>query len=513
MKALFVRPPRYSWPFNSESSSFWQPLGFISMAATLRDSGFKVEVLDCLPLRMGWASLKRRVASLDFDVLCVGDETASANESIRLVAHVKDTKPGVTTVGGGFFFSFMEARALGDWRFDYVVRGEGEQALLELLCFLDGRSDAPDFIQTSAEGSRVAVRGLAHIGGLAFMDEEGALSVNDPRGPVDLDRLPLPAYDLLPMQLYGHKSSNHPDFAAIEHGRGCTGGCRFCSIYALFKCKGASPYRTKSAQRSFEETRILVERYGRKTLNWTDGTFNLDPRWSEEYFGLLAEHGITVKHTAWMRADFAHRDQERGVLQKMIAGGLVQAVVGLERLSDGELEDVHKNQSLAVAEAGFRTLMTYPTLLVIGTLIYGLPDDDRASLDRLWAMQRSDLADFFFLIPFTPYPGTEWWDRYKDSLGTEDFGRFNMHMPITGTRHLSREEIERWLSMVFLKSALSPGLLFKRMLVERNPRKRKVMSSLTKKALGAMALKLRNRLRPTEGLLSVYGRKPDWYDS
>ena len=84
MKILFVRPPRYRWLMNSESSSFWQPLGFAYMAAVLRENGFDVEILDCLPIKMGWKTLKETLRKKSFDIICLGDETASSNESIKL---------------------------------------------------------------------------------------------------------------------------------------------------------------------------------------------------------------------------------------------------------------------------------------------------------------------------------------------------------------------------------------------------------------------------------------------
>jgi hypothetical protein len=68
---------------NSESSSFWQPLGFASMAAVLREHDVDVRILDCLPIRMGWKSLDKELERRSPDVLCVGDETASYHEATR----------------------------------------------------------------------------------------------------------------------------------------------------------------------------------------------------------------------------------------------------------------------------------------------------------------------------------------------------------------------------------------------------------------------------------------------
>ena len=59
MKILFVRPPRWMWPFHSENSSFWQPLAFASMAAVLRENidGIKLGIMDFPALRTGRKSI------------------------------------------------------------------------------------------------------------------------------------------------------------------------------------------------------------------------------------------------------------------------------------------------------------------------------------------------------------------------------------------------------------------------------------------------------------------------
>lgn len=480
------------------------------MAAVLRENGFEAEILDCLPIRLGWKSLKQKLTRTDFDILCVGDETASAIESIKLAKFAKESLPRVKTIAGGFFFSYMEESALNEWGMDYVVRGEGEQTLLELVSYLDSKKDVRSYC--GAEGTS-RVSSLREINGLIYKDDDGAIVVNEDRSPVLMDSLPLPAYDLLPMRLYGRDSSNHRDFAAIEHGRGCTGGCKFCSIYALFSCKGKSHYRSKSARRSFAETELLVGKYGRKVLNWTDGTFNLDPDWSREYFSLLEQKGIKVQHTAWMRADFVVRDERLGIMKKMVDNGLIQAVVGAERLHDAELTALHKNQSVATTLEGFQVLKRYPEVLVIASLIYGLPDDTRESLAALWDMGKSGFADLIFLIPFTPYPGTEWWDRYKDTVEEKDFTKFNMHVPITGTKYLSRQQVNWWLRTVFLRSLFTPSLLLKRVMFEPDRRKRRVQRSMARKILKVLFAKMRTSIFPSGDLPSEYGVKPSWYNS
>ena len=493
MKILFVRPPRHFWPFNSESSSFWQPLGFASMAAVLRKEGFNdVEILDCLPLKIGWKSLREELEKRKPDILCVGDETASFYESVRLMGLAKELNPNVICIAGGYHFGNTIDLSFKETKVDFIVKGEGELTLLELIRALYSGKKKFDKIL-----------------GIAYKDKNGIVIINKSRPLIkDLDSLPLPAYDLLPMEMYGKDSANHKDFAAIEHGRGCTGGCNFCSIWTQMPENEKPCYRTKSAKRCIEETKLLVEKYGRKTLNWVDGTFNLDPEWSREYFESLELNEIKVQHTAWMRADCIIRDEKNGVLKKMVDNGLVQAIVGMERLDDSKILGTHGKEYYISMEA-FKILKKYPSVYVIASLIYGLPEDGKKELKQLRKFIYKNIVDFQFILPYTPYPGTVAWQEYKDKFTSDDFKAWNLHRPIMGTNKLTRNQLDRWFKGCLLMYLFHPNF-YVRNYLEKDERKKRVQKSLSKKLVKGLFRGVADSFRGNKEL--EYGRKPEWYD-
>ena len=95
MKVVFVRTPRYVWPFNSETSAFWQPLGFMSLAAQLEafSPDWSARILDCPGSKMGWKTLFSTLHANWPDVICVGEETVSSTEALRLARTVKKQRP------------------------------------------------------------------------------------------------------------------------------------------------------------------------------------------------------------------------------------------------------------------------------------------------------------------------------------------------------------------------------------------------------------------------------------
>ncbi len=496
MKVLFVRPPRYMWPMNSESSSFWQPLGFASMAAVLRENDIDVEIIDCLPLKMGWKTLKRQVEQKRPDVLALGDEMASSIESLKLAAFSKQILPETKVVGGGFYFSYMDDSL--DKGFDYLIRGEGEMTMLDLCREIQKKNP-----------------NLKKIDGLTYK-QDGMVRKNQDRELIkDLDTLPFPAYDLLPMSEYGKDSTNHKDYSAIEHGRGCVNGCTFCSVWRIMSYKNQPCYRTKSAERSYEETEMLAKRFHRKTLNFVDGTYNASPKWTNDYNQLVIDNNLNIQQTNWMRTDLIIRDEKLGLMKKMVDAGLVQTVVGVERISEKDLLDINKRTTFENAKKAMRILKSHKKVYTIASFIYGTPDETKESLKSLNRIVHSDFADMIFLLPFTPYPGTEWWDKYKDQLEEKDYTKYNLHLPVMGSKYVSRQELNKWFKSVLLWYSLWPDQLFKRLVLEKDARKRRVQLSLCLKILKGSYVKAYNTLtfqNDTEHDLE-YGTKPKWYDS
>ena len=338
---LFVRPPRPLWPFNSPASAFWPPLAFASMAAMLRERlrDLRVEILDAPALEMGWRTLAAEIQRRRPAFVGIGEEAVSCVEGLRLARLAKSC--GAKVIAGGCFFGQIATQALATGLLDVVVHGEGEVTLVELvqamregstaalakvngISFLAGeptreqaRPDLPSrnpspgarapsraLISTDAERSWGS-RGRSPSPEAAFPQHPStrlsrtfqrnvptALPAASEAGEVittplrqliaDLDSLPLPAYDLLPVERYGARSVNHPRLAAIELSRGCFGSCDFCVLWrqmGRFAGDRLVPHlRVKSPERLLEEVRLLAHRYGRQYLGWVDPCYNADPR-------------------------------------------------------------------------------------------------------------------------------------------------------------------------------------------------------------------------------------------
>ncbi len=509
MKVVFVRTPRYVWPFNSETSAFWQPLGFMSLLAQIEASrpDWSIKIIDCPGSKTGWKTL---FAILDFnwpDVVCLGEETVSTHEAMRLAGFVKNQHPKTIIIAGGVYFSYAAEESLKDGFIDYIVHGEGELTLLELLI-------------TIADGDHIEkVKGLSYR-------LNGQVLRTGLRAPItDMDTLPMPAWSKVPMHLYGLGAKNHPGLVSIEHSRGCVDSCSFCNLWKhmgklSIDGKTIKPYyRSKSPERCFEEVTRLIRDFDRHTFGWVDPTWNIDPRWTDTFCDLVLKQNVRIRQTAWLRADYVVRDEELGILEKAVRAGLCQVMIGVERPDEAGLKELkkHSNGPEITAKAFEIFRKKYPTVFTIGSVIFGVWDETKDSLDKLSKYGYKVGMDYCFFIPLTPNPGTEVYEeaRKRGIIEVTDRRAYNFHTPVMRTKRFSAKQLERLYFRLMFRVSL--GIIihhFRKLFALRDKRRKRVFKSLFKYGAQIAARYVVNRLcHPFSNKPTVYSRKPIWYDS
>jgi radical SAM superfamily enzyme YgiQ (UPF0313 family) len=421
---LFVRPPRPLWPLNSPDSAFWPPLAFASLAAAVRNHvpGIRVEILDAPALEMGWRTLEGELRRRQPLFVGMGEEAVSCVEALRLAALAR--RLGARVIAGGCFFGHLAHEVLGTGLVDVVVHGEGEVTMVEL-----------------AQALLEQVQELQGVRGISFC-RGGEIVTTPPRALVsDLDTLPMPAYDLLPVERYGADSRNHPQLASLELGRGCVGACDFCVLWRQMgrveEGRIMPHYRAKSPDRLIEEVRVLSGRYGRRWLGWVDPSFNADAEIPAALAEWMLRENLRLGQGAWMRADGLLRDARSGALASCVRAGLNEVYLGVERADEGTLRQLNKSVSLGEAREAVRLLNErFPELFVLGSFIYGLPGDTPATMRAMH--RQADLMglDSALFIPHTPLPGTgAWRPGFWDATGRafREFGflpSYRAHQPL-----------------------------------------------------------------------------------
>ena len=516
-KILLVRPPRYLWPFINESDNFLLPLGLPCIAGAIRSRipEVGVKIIDCPPLKIGWKTLEKILREEKPDMVGAGEEALYHHEAVRLFRLAKEINPEIITIGGGHFFSWMLDYSLKNFPLDIIVRFEGEETIVELLDTLRNKED------------------LSKVRGIAYRKNEDIIKT--PLRPLieDLDTLPLPAYDLMPMGKYSPFGYLWPQSATLEHSRGCIDRCTFCSLWTFWgrhkrtEIEGGElevmpRYRTKSVERALEEVDIVYKKYNRRYIIWADPTFNVDSKWTDEFCeGLLRRNYKDLYWWTFLRADFVLRDEKLGILEKMVRAGMVHPLIGVERGCTEDLKKVKKSVYTRdlVKEVFLIFKKKYPRVFRQATFITCLPFDTRESMLDLVRYALEIDIDYPAFHPVAPVPGTHLYQEAKEKnlLEEKDFKKYDWSTPIMHSNTgLSREDLAR-LNMELNKRYVlyRPHWLI-RGLFSPHRHKRGLYWWFFINTLRMMFLEIRDAISGKKKFKGITGfiplRKPNWYD-
>jgi anaerobic magnesium-protoporphyrin IX monomethyl ester cyclase len=314
----------------------------------------------------------------------------------EIARKIKFALPETVIIVGGPHISSMAEETMQRFReFDYAVVGEGEEILVNLLNRLEAGGKVDD------------------IAGLVYM-ERGDITDKlhqSPRHHIDkdMDRLPMPAWDLL----QGFPNTFRPalyDFpagpvASIAASRGCPFHCKFCDTSTF-----GSAVRAYSAQRVFEIMSHLRQEYGIRHIMFVDDLFTAGRKRTTELCTLIIESGLNMTWSCASRVDVVKPD----LLDLMKQAGCWEISFGLESGSDELLQKMDKAASVAKSrealqwthDAGIRSK---------GLFMLGYPGETRETIAKTKAFLKDVPLTIMNLTKFTPYPGSP---IYRDLYGT-----------------------------------------------------------------------------------------------
>jgi len=512
LDVLLIQPPKKYWPFVSADDNFVVPQALVYLGAAARTVGLDVAIIDCNPVKMGWRTLADTIKTHKPRIVGIGENHALySHEAFKAFRMVKEVSPDTFTVAGGAHFAHLYQTALKDPAVDYVVFGEGDITFQELCTRLVGHKNGgyPD---------------VSDIAGVGY-EEDGEVKSTGSRPLLrNLDVLPMPAYDLIPMELYGtSKYLFSPGGATIQHSRGCTLSCSFCAWWTQFgnrkeRADGSASltprWRTFSVDRHLEEVELLVNRYNKKCMMYVDASFNISPKWNEEFSDEVVRRKLPIKWFAFMRADAMLRDHKNGILGKLVEAGMAHICIGVERAEDTDLAAWNKSRySNSDTRRIFQILKDeHPSVFRQGTFIVGTRDETK---DSMW--QQAELAkqldlDYPAFHPVTPVPGTAVYEQAlaEKWVDGEDFKSFDWMTPVMPSKYLSRDEIA-WEIYEMNKLLVTPKWLFKG-LTAKEPYRRHMYLWWAKVA-AAMTIDLaKKRVNPFKTRDYMNLVKPAWYD-
>jgi len=406
------------------------------LAAFVREKRVaEVSVLDCRALDLSVQEMIERVREESPDAVFLGTRLITDGgakpivRTLETAATLKEAIPGLITITGGLGISAMPKELLAlSPQIDFIIVGEAEPTLLELLSELNKEKPC-----------------LQEVLGLAYRNDS-KIALSPPRPLLsDLNQLPMPAYDLFPMDKY-------IGFSRIEHfneavtSRGCEGACSFCYEWGLIDPRRRGDFfvhRTRSGKLAADEMELLNKTYGVKALNFLDDDFNSERQKMVDLLNELEKRHLDIEWFFMGRARNLIRDAD--LIPRMRKAGCYQVLFGIEVGTDEELVNIHKSKEPYTVEdlKWLVRLLRQNDIGTVGTYMNGFWEDDAEKIkNRFRAVDKID-PDCAVMMLLTPMPGTQSWrqglkQNRIESLDLDNWDALHTIMP---TQHLSRKEL------------------------------------------------------------------------
>lgn len=415
-KVALITPPYHSGVV--ESAGTWLNVGFVYIAGALRAAGYEVDYYDAMSLWHKWPDIQKRIEAFRPDVVVTTAFTASIVDAVSLLRLAKEIDPRTVTVLGNVHATFCHEEILSsDQRaVDYIVRGEGELTLPQLLECLNAGDDP------------------MKVEGLAFW-RDGGVAVTPKRPYIhDLDTLPT-AWDLVEWPIYTYRAKNDARLAIVSSSRGCQQKCSFCSQQLFW----AQTWRARSPENFVAELQLLEEKYGVEVAMLADEIPTFDRQRWERILDLKMARGVKMKLLMETRVDDILRDAD--LMEKYRHAGVEHIYVGVEAGSQETL-DLFKKDTLVEQSKQAIDLINGADIVSETSFVLGMPDDTPESISQTIELAKHYDPDMAFFLAIAPWPYAELYPQLEEHVATRDYRKYNLVQPVIKPRNMTIEELE-----------------------------------------------------------------------
>lgn len=446
MRVLFLQPPMGGWVTWGKHIAL--NVNHAQLAANLREwyPEITIQVLDCRALDMDEKKMIDAISDIQPDLIYMGDAlqtTGVAAIHVRYQAAaqlIKPIMPQIKICVGGFFYGVQAPDMLAKTtEFDFIICGETERTMPELAKELSkGDPDIPS------------------VKGLTYRDN-GEIKVTEYRSLIaNINDLPLPAYDLFPMDKYiGFNYIEH--YIETYHSRGCPSGCPFCVGWSNYDSRGANDwthYRIRSGKRVAEEIELLVRKFGVKFVMMMDENFNVHRDRITEFIEEMKRREVKVPFFFFGLAPQHLRDKD--LLKPLREIGFVCGLFGLEAVDKETLKRIKKGITVDQVAETIRLFRENDIMSVV-TWMIGFADDDEAKIkNRLERIDKID-PDISSLQILTPLPGLPMYKEIEPYIEDWDLRKWDYQHAVIRTKYLSKEDVGRLAAWTNREFYSQPG--------------------------------------------------------
>ncbi len=376
----------------------YPPLGTIFAGAVLREAGYRVSLHDSM-----FSESAEEIAAViekekpeylviyddGFNYLTKMCLTNMRNAAFRMAGIAK-------AKGCKVIFSSSDStdhtKEYLEHGADYIIIGEGENTLLELINYFNDNEKT-----------------IESIPGLAYKNAGQIIKTAKREVLKNLDTLPMPAWDLIDIKPYRDAWMNRWGYFSINVAttRGCPFKCNWCAkpIYG-------NRYNSRSPEKVVEELIYLKQHYAPDHIWFCDDIFGLKPGWVKKFAAIAEEKGLKIPFKIQCRADLLLQEDFVADLAK---AGCDSVWMGAESGSQKILDAMDKGTMVPQIYEATRLLKKHhikPAFF----LQFGYPGETLDDISLTIKMLLDLVPDDIGISVSYPLPGTVFYEKVKDEL-------------------------------------------------------------------------------------------------
>ena len=369
--------------YDNDSFISWFPQGIAYLASVCRRAGHTVTIYNQDICHWPEEHLTEYIQQSDFDLIGVG--ACGGYYQYRKVLKISDAINRARNrpfyVLGGHLVAPEPEFFLIKTGADAVVIGEGEETIIELVKRMEEK------------------KALASVDGIAYFENDKFIQTNRRQLIADIDTLPMPAWDLFPMDHYAllrmPNIKNSQRCLPVLSGRGCTFNCNFC--YRMDK-----GFRPRATESIIEELQILKKDYAISYVAFSDELLMSSEKRTIELCEAFMKAELRMNWDCNGRLNYATPE----VLRTMKAAGCVFINYGIESMDEQVLRNMKKNLSVRQIIAGVENTIAAGISPGLNIIFGNIGENEKTlKLGVEFLLKYSDHSQLRTIRPVTPYPG------------------------------------------------------------------------------------------------------------
>ena len=416
MRIMMIQPNYHAG--GAEIAGNWPPSWVPYIGGALKAAGFhEVRFIDAMTFDVPDDQLRQIIRLNKPDVIMATAITPmiiKAQETLRIA---REERPNAKLILGGIHPTFMYTQVFSEapW-IDYIVRGEAEEIIIELLRSIEAGSDLKD---------------RPNIKGIAYIEDEKVVATVAGDPIADLDTLS-PDWSLLEWDKYIYVPMN-VRVAVPNFARGCPFTCRFCSQWKFWR-----RYRARNPMKFVDEVESLVR-------DFNVGFFILadeEPTLNRKKFTALCEELVKRKlPVLWginTRVTDIMRDQ--ALLPLWRKAGLIHISLGTEAAAQMNLEIFRKQTTIEQNKKAVQ-LIQAAGMVAEAQFIMGMENETPELIEETYRLALDWKVDMANWNMYTPWPFAELFEELGDRVEVRDYSKYNFVTPIMKPDLMEREDV------------------------------------------------------------------------